>query len=603
MSTTKHVRSYVSAPGPPVPYASIPEVFQSTAALHADRVALRTRGNEIQWTWGEYASRVRSVAAGLAALGVGRESTVALMLTNRPEFHVLDTAVLHLGAVPWSIYNTFSADQIFHLLRNADTRVAITEQALLARLEPAAREAGVEYLVVVDGDAGAGGLVSLDDVVERGDPSFDFGGAWRAIEPDALATIIYTSGTTGPPKGVQLTHANVLAVMLSYQVIWAWPDGAQILSWLPMAHVAERMVSHWEPMLVGATVTCCADGRQVTDYLREVRPHYFFGVPRMWEKLKASVELQLDSCDPEALQATTDALEAGRRRVHSRTPVPDEQDRILEELRRSVGLDRAVLAAVGAAPCAFEVIEFFNALGLPLGEVYAQSEGTAAATQNPADAIRVGTVGLPMPGVEIQIAEDGEVLVRGPGVMLGYRSEPEATAAAVDAEGWLHSGDIGSLDNDGYLTIVDRKKEIIINASGKNMSPANIEAALKTSSSLIDQAVTIGDRRPFNVALLTLQPEPAQQFAREHDLAETSVAALARMQVVIDEIARGVARANERLARVEQIKRFKVLPLEWQPGGDELTPTQKLKRKSIHDKYESEIEALYAHAYDEQSVS
>jgi long-subunit acyl-CoA synthetase (AMP-forming) len=599
MSTTKHHRAYVSAPGPAVPHANLPEVFQSTAARHPDRVALRTRNDEISWTWGEYASRVRSVAAGLAALGVGPEATVALMLTNRPEFHVVDTAVLHLGAVPWSIYNTLASDQIAGLLRNANTRVAITEPALLPRLAPAAKQAGVEHLIVVDGDAPAG-MLSLDDVVGRGDPSFDFDAAWRAIEAGDLATIIYTSGTTGPPKGVQLTHANVLSVMLSYEIVWAWPDGAQILSWLPMAHVAERMVSHWEPMLVGATVTCCADGRQVTDYLREVRPHYFFGVPRMWEKLKASVELQLDSRDPQTLQATVDALEAGRRRVNEGTPVPDDQDQILGELRRSVGLDRAVLAAVGAAPCAFEVIEFFNALGLPLGEVYAQTEGTAAATQNPAAAIRVGTVGLPMPGVEIRIAEDGEVYVRGPGVMRGYRCEPEASAAAVDAEGWLHSGDIGSLDDDGYLTIVDRKKEIIINASGKNMSPANIEAALKTCSSLIDQAVTIGDRRPFNVALLTLQAEPAQQFALEHELEDTSVAALAGTKVVIDEIARGVARANERLARVEQIKRFKLLPLEWQPGGDELTPTQKLKRRSIHDKYSAEIEALYSPTYDEQ---
>jgi long-chain acyl-CoA synthetase len=592
MSTARQ-QPYASTPGPEIPFGTVAEAFQSAAERHGDRVALRTRNDEISWTWGEYADRVRAFAAGLAALGVARESTLALMLTNRPEFHVADSAALHLGAVPWSIYTTYPPDQITHLLRDSQSNVAITEQALLPVLREAAQAAGVEHVVVVDGEAPEG-VLSVDDVVARGDAGFDFDATWRAIEPDDLVTIIYTSGTTGPPKGVQLTHANIVSTTVAYADVWKLPDEPHIVSWLPMAHIAERLVSHYTPMVFAGTVTSCPDGRQVAAYLPEVRPHYFFGVPRIWEKLKAGVEAKLQAADEDTQRATERAVEAGRRRVHEGAVVSEEDERILAELRRTLGLDRVTMSSVGAAPCPFEVIEFFNAIGIPLGEVYGGSEGTGAATLNPPDAIKVGTVGPPLPGMEIKIADDGEILVRGPNIMAGYRNNPDATAEAVDADGWLHSGDIGTLDDDGYVKIVDRKKELIINAAGKNMSPANIEAVVKAASPLVDQAVAIGDARPYNVALLTLEPAATAEFARRHDLGDTSVAALAGEQAVVDEVARGVERANERLARVEQIKRFKIVPAEWEPGGDELTPTSKLKRKPIAEKYAGDIDALYA---------
>jgi long-subunit acyl-CoA synthetase (AMP-forming) len=592
-STAEQARTYASTPPVEIPFATVAEMFQFTAARCGDRVALRTLHDEDHLTWNDYAGQVRVLAAGLAALGVQAGSTVAMMMGNRSAFHLVDTAALHLGAVPWSVYNTYPQEAIAHLLRDSCTQVAVTEQAMLPVLRAAAHDAGVEHVVVVDGAAPEGAL-ALEDLRAMGDPAFDFDAAWRAIDPGDLSTIIYTSGTTGPPKGVQITHANAVASVVAYAHVWDLPDAPQLLSWLPMAHIAERLLTHYAPMLTGGTVTICPDGSQVYEYLTAVRPHYFFGVPRMWEKLKARAEAELAGADEATQRRAQRGLEAGRRRLRDGEPILDEDEQALADWRRVLGLDRITMSSVGAAPCPFDVIEFFNALGVPLGEVYGQSEGTGAATLNPPRAIKVGTVGPPLPGVEIRIAEDGEVLVRSAAVMPGYRNNPVATAEALNADGWLHSGDIGALDEDGYLRIVDRKKEIIINSSGKNMSPAHIESTLKSATSLIDQVITIGDRRPYNVALLTLQTEAVAEIARRHGLAETSVAALAGEQLVVDAVVRGIEQANERLARAEQIKRFKILPAEWQPGGDELTPTQKLKRKPIIEKYAAEIDALYA---------
>jgi long-subunit acyl-CoA synthetase (AMP-forming) len=582
-------------------------VFQDTAARSGDAVAIRSRHDEVRVTWAEYRDGVRDVAAGLAALGVERGTTVALMMSNRAEFHLADTAAFHLGGVPWSIYNTYPAEQITHLLRDAAARVAITEQALLPTLREAAAAAGVEHVVVVDGDA-PDGVMPWDELRSGGDAAFDFDAAWRAVEPADLATIIYTSGTTGPPKGVELTHANVAAAIASFVEMWGLPDAGNFVSWLPMAHIAERLVTHYAPMFLGSTITTCAVPREIASYLPEVRPSYFFAVPRIWEKLKSAVDTELAAeRDPDARRAVEDALDVGRRRVQalqSGQGVPAglaaeyarADERVLAGLRRRLGLDRAVLGVTGAAPCPFEVIEFFHAIGIHLAEVYGMSEASGAGTHNPVGRERIGTVGPPMPGVEVRLAADGEVLLRGSVIMAGYRNRPEETAQAVDSEGWLQSGDIGTIDEDGFLTIIDRKKELIINSAGKNMSPVNIEAALKTSTTLIDQAIAIGDRRPYNVALITLEPAAALQFARDHGISSTSTRALAREPVILDEVARGVARANERLARVEQIKSFKVLPAEWEPGGDELTPTQKLRRRPIAEKYSAEIDALYADA-------
>jgi long-subunit acyl-CoA synthetase (AMP-forming) len=359
-------------------------------------------------------------------------------------------------------------------------------------------------------------------------------------------------------------------------------------------------------MLLGFTTTCCPDPRQVVAYLPEVRPTWFFAVPRIWEKLKAAIEAGVAAEQDEAKkQATEWALGVGLRKVRAEQAgeaVAEELAReyekadelVLSKIRSLLGLDEVESVNVGAAPTPREVVEFFHAIGVPLAELWGMSETTGYGACNPPERIKIGTVGPPAPGAEIKLAEDGEVLMRGAMVTPGYRNHPDQTREAIDEEGWLHTGDVGEFDEDGYLRLVDRKKELIINAAGKNMSPANIEAHLKASSPVIGQAIAIGDARPFNVALITLDPDVAPAFARQHGIEDTSLESLAADEQVLAEVQRGVDAANELMARVEQIKRFKVLPAEWQPGAEELTPTMKLKRKPIHEKYAAEIEALYA---------
>jgi long-subunit acyl-CoA synthetase (AMP-forming) len=580
--------------------------FQATVEEHGDRAAIRTKGDETSITWREYGERVRGMAAGLAALGVGRGDTVAIMLVNRPEFHLVDAGAMHLGAIPFSIYNTYTAEQIEFLVGDAGSRVMVTEtQFLDTVLEVRRACSALEHVVVVDGE-GQEDTLTLDDLESRGDPGFDFEGTWRAVEPDDVLTLIYTSGTTGNPKGVQITHANLLAAGRSFDEMIAFPDGARVISWLPMAHIAERACSHYLPIVFGFTSTTCPDARRIAKYLPEVRPSWFFSVPRIWEKLKAGLEAAIEGEQDEQRRAAMRwAVDVGLRKtrlIQRREEVPEELEQewqqadqlVLGRMRERVGLDRVEACNVGAAPTPPEVIEFFHAIGVPLAELWGMSETCGAGTCNRPDDIKIGTVGPPSPGVEVRLADDGEVLVRGDAVMPGYRNLADKTAETLDDEGWLHTGDIGEWDDEGFLRIVDRKKELIINAAGKNMSPANIEAKIKAAGPLIGQAIAVGDNRPYNVALITLDPEAAPHFAREHGLPGDSVEDWAEKQAVLDELQREVDEANEKLARVEQIKRFKVLPTEWEPGGDELTPTAKLKRKPICRKYSGEIEALYA---------
>ncbi|MGH2966351.1 MAG: AMP-dependent synthetase/ligase [Solirubrobacterales bacterium] len=578
------------------------EAFQATAAAYPERTAIRTRHDEFSCTWGEYAERVSELAAGLASMGVGRGDTVALMLSNRPEFHLADAAIMHLGAAPFSIYNTYTKEQIEHLLSDAGSRVVITEQGHLDTILAVADELdSVQDVVVVDGEP-RGNTISLDDLAARGDPAFDLEAAWRAVEPDDVLTLIYTSGTTGPPKGVQITHANICETVRSYDGLIEFPDGGRIVSYLPMAHVAERNVSHYLPMLCGFTITCCPDPREVISYLPEVKPTWFFAVPRIWEKLKAGLEQTLAAAPAEQRAAADKALSAAIEKVRleqSGEPVPAElaagveaaDKEMFSGLRSHLGLDEIQACNVGAAPTPLEVIEFFHALGIPLAELWGMSETTGAGTCNPPERIKIGTVGPPAPGIEIKLAEDGEVMIKGPVVMKGYRNLPEKTAETFTDDGFLLTGDIGEFDEDGYLRIVDRKKELIITAAGKNLSPANIEARLKQIP-MVSQAIAIGDRRKYISALLTLDAEAVARWARERDL-EGDPAELAGNEDLVVEIQRGVDRANEDLARVEQVKRFAILPGDWEPGGDELTPTMKLKRKPTFEKYAAEVEALY----------
>ncbi len=578
------------------------EAFQATAAACPDRTAIRTRGDEFSCTWSEYAERVEAVAGGLASLGVERGDTVALMLTNRPEFHFADSAVMHLGATPFSIYNTYTVEQIEHLLGDAGSRVVITEQAYVDKILSArAGLDSIEHVVLVDGNP-VEGTTAFADLDEPGPEGFDFEGSWKAVEPDDVLTLIYTSGTTGPPKGVQITHANICETVRSYDELIEFPDGGRIVSYLPMAHVAERNVSHYLPMLLGFTVTCCPDAREVMAYLPEVRPTWFFAVPRIWEKLKAGLEQMLASAPAEQRAGMQQAMDAALEKVRLEqrdADVPTELSarveasdaEVFSNLRAHLGLDAVEACNVGAAPTPPEVIEFFHALGIPLAELWGMSETTGAGTCNPPERIKIGTVGPPAPGVEIKLADDGEVMIRGPVVMKGYRNLPEKTAETMSDDGFLMTGDIGEFDEDGYLRIVDRKKELIITAAGKNLSPANIEARLKQIP-LVSQAIAIGDRRKYISALMTLDAEAVRRWAKENGL-DGDLASLAGSDELIAEIQRGLDQANDDLARVEQVKRFGVLPADWEPGGDELTPTMKLKRKPILQKYAAEVEALY----------
>ncbi len=569
--------------------------LRATVVAHGERVAFRSRDGATSLTWSEVGMRVDRLAGGLSALGLRRGETVAIMSSNRPELHVVDLAVLTVGAVPFSVYATSSPDQIAYVVADSGARVAVVESAFVERFIAAcAGGRSLDHVIVLDDD-GPGGTLPLGDV-EIGDTAFDAEAAAAAVKPDDLVTLIYTSGTTGPPKGVELTHRKVLlALDLLDDLV---PDDASLISWLPAAHIAERCAHHYLPTVRGFTVTCCRDPRQLPACLREVHPHWLFGPPRIWEKIKADLEATVGAAAPAQRETITAAITAEVERVRSEQHGGSLAPRVaaagpLAELREHAGLDRLACAHVGGAPTPLDVLEFFHAIGVPLYEIYGMSETCAWATLNRRGHVRLGTAGLPAPGTELALAEDGEILVRSDAVMAGYRNLPERTAEALGADGWLHTGDIGTLDHDGYLTIVDRKNELIINSWGKNMSPANIEATLKSASPLIAHACTIGDRRPYNAALIVLDPENALAWAEAHRLAAKTVAQLCREPALLAAIRAAVDAANARLSRVEQIKHHTVLPTEWAAGGDELTPTLKLRRRPIAAKYRAEIGAMY----------
>jgi long-chain acyl-CoA synthetase len=584
-------------------FSTLCEAFQATAAVEPDAVALRNPDGSVEITWREYAERVRSIAAGLAAQGVRRGDTVALMLTNRPEFHLVDTAAFHLGATPFSIYNTSAPDQIAHLFENSGCRVVIAEAQFLDRIK-AARGDRDEPSVLVCLDGEAERALTLADLEGSGADDFDFEAAWRAVEPDDVLTLIYTSGTTGPPKGVETTHSNMLAQCRAASGVLPVQRGDRITSYLPSAHIADRWSSHYNSIIFGLQITSVPDPRQVAAVLPELKPTIWGAVPRVLEKIKAALEAGIGADPDEARrEGLRKAIQLGiekARLEQAGEEVPEEMaaayrqadEMALSKLRAKLGLDEARWIIAGAAAVPRDVYEFLLALGLPVTEIYGMSECSCVVTAAPPEKARIGSVGPALPGVEVTLADDGEMLVRGPTVMKGYRNEPEKTGEAIDSDGWMHTGDIATIDEDGFVRIVDRKKELIINAAGKNMSPANIENELKGASPLIGQAAVIGDSRPYNVALIVLDPDAAAAYAKEHGL-EPIVSVVAEDANAQAAVEQAVAAANERLSRVEQIKRYELLSEEWLPGGDELTPTMKLKRKPISEKYADVIERLY----------
>ena len=603
MEVTTSERHASGGAAPELPADNLVKAFYEVVDRLGDDMAIRDEARDQELSWNELKAIVHRIAGGLAKLGVGKGDTVAIMLGNRWEFIPCDLAAVSLGAIPFSIYQTYAPEQIQYLVSDAESKVAIIEEAYLEKFEAIRDDLpSLEHVIVVDSD---GGDHSLDELMEM-DPEFDPAESVEQIGLDDLLTLIYTSGTTGPPKGVQLTHRNLLfAVATADEMIELPERGGKVISWLPAAHVAERNAHYYLPVTRGVSVTVCSDPRRIAEFLPKVRPTWFFAVPRIFEKLKSGLEAMMAGLPDEQREAAQKGLDASIQKVRleqAGEEVPPEiaeaaakaDEQMFAELRKQLGLDEAIAINAGAAPTPLEVLEFFHAIGIPIGELWGMSETCGLGTINPPDRIKLGTVGPPTPGIEIRLDDDGEVLVKADCVMPGYRKLPEKNEEAFTDDGWLRTGDIGEIDEDGYLKIVDRKKELIINAAGKNMSPANIEAHLKTASPLIGQAVAIGDGRPYNVALVVLDPDFAPVWASQNGLEGRSLEELADEEKARDAVQAAVDQANEKMARVEQIKKFKILPEPWEPGGEELTPTMKLKRKPIDEKYAEEIEALYS---------
>jgi long-chain acyl-CoA synthetase len=601
VTTGERYASGVQAPEPLAP--NLVQAVYAQADRRGDDLVIRDDAYGQELTWKELRETFHRIAGGLARLGLGKGDTMALMLNNRWEFIPSDLAAVSLGAVPFSIYQTSSPEQIQYLLSDAESRIAIVEKAFVDRINEARKELPkLEHVVVVDGH---GGDQALDELMQM-DPDFDPAESVESIGPDDLLTLIYTSGTTGPPKGVQLTHRNLLfAVAVGEELIQLPEVGGRVISWLPAAHVAERVAHYYLPLVRGLSVTVCPDPRRIVEFLPQVKPSWFFAVPRIFEKLKAGLEAMVAGMPEEQRQLAEKGLAASLRKVRAEQAgeeAPAEvaqaaaqaDEQLFSKLRSQLGLDEAQAVNVGAAATPLEVLEFFHAIGIRVGELWGMSETCGPATCNPPDRIKLGTVGPPAPGIEIKLDDDGEVLVKADCVMPGYRNLPEKNAEAFTEDGWLRTGDIGELDEDGYLRIVDRKKELIINAAGKNMSPANIESTLKAASPLIGQAATIGNARPYNVALIVLDPDYAPVWAAQNGLDGKALEELARAEKARETVQAAVDEANAKLSRVEQIKKFRILPEPWEPGGEELTPTMKLKRKPIEEKYAEEIEELYA---------
>jgi long-chain acyl-CoA synthetase len=538
-----------------------------------------------QWrslTYRQVYDQVRDLALGLGVIGFQPGEFAVIWSRNRSEATIADYAVMHARGVPVFIYNTVSAEQAAYIAGHCEAAVAIVEREFLPKLRSVWDQLPkLRQIILIDGDAdcaiGWPQLLGLGHAEAERSPGL-FDETWRQVAPDDLATLIYTSGTTGQPKAVMLTHHSVRYYQAATNRVIPFDEqsdddgNARLVSYLPMAHVTGRSVDHWGAMARAVTLAYCPDTLKLFEMAAQVHPTGLVGIPRVWEKLYAALRTALPDVSPEAVRAMPEQV---RKAVLTRA-----------------GLDQCRIATSGAAPIDPAIIEFFRALGLPITEGWGMSELSNAATLAPPGRSRVGAVGKAFPGMELRIADDGEVLVRGPLVMRGYYKDPERTAEALDADGWMHTGDIGELDAEGFLKITDRKKELIITSGGKNISPALIEYELQRHP-LIGQACAIGDRRNYVTALIVLDPEVTPAWARAHGIPASSLAELAAHPEVLAEVERGVAEANSHLARVEQVRRFRVLPNEWTPDTGELTPTMKRRRRVIADRYAQEIEQLY----------
>ena len=586
-----------------------PQLFLKLARDRPDLPALHAINGDAPgswhvWTMRDYADITARAAAGLQQAGLRAEQRILLMMRNRPEFHWFDLAAQFLRATPVSIYNSSSPEEIQYLAAHAGAEIAIVEDAaFLARLLKVRDELPMlKQIYVIDPPAEGcpDGVQPAAVLMDQGSADLDALGA--EIRPDDIATLIYTSGTTGPPKGVMISQYNVVYTVESLRHCFGLDGfaGRRVVSYLPMAHIAERMMSHYQQLILGYSVYCCPDANQLSAYLKEARPEIVFGVPRVWEKIYNGVNAAM-SADPDNKSkfdegiAAAVAIQVAQREG---TVTKEQLDTwsfldavAFANVRALMGLDATVAAVTGAAAIPRQILEWFNAIGVPLSEIYGMSESSGPMTWSP-NANHPGYVGQAIPGCDVVTADDGEVLCRGGNVFEGYFEHPDKTAETI-IDGWLHSGDIGEIDADGYLRIVDRKKELIITSGGKNISPANLEAALKTIP-LIGQAAAIGDNRKFCSAILVLDPESAKVWARGHDKSNASLVDLATDPEVVAEVQLGVDLINKQFAQVEQIKKFTLVGEEWLPDSDMLTPTSKLKRRGVAARYANEIEAMYS---------
>jgi long-chain acyl-CoA synthetase len=586
-----------------------PQLFLKLAGEHPDLPALHSRKSDVPgswntWTMADYATTTARAVAGLQHAGLVPEQRILLMMRNRPDFHWFDLAAQFLRATPVSIYNSSSSEEIQYLASHAGAEIAIVEDStFLERLLKVRDELPMlKRIYVIDPpvDGCPDGVQPASMLMDDG--SADLHSLANLIQPDDIATLIYTSGTTGPPKGVMISQYNVVYTVESLRLCFGLEGfaGRRVVSYLPMAHIAERMMSHYQQLILGYSVFCCPDANQLSSYLKEVHPEIVFGVPRVWEKiyngvnaaLSANAENKAKFDEGVAAAITIKAAEREGAATKEQLDTWAFLDAVaFANVRGLVGLDAVVAAVTGAAAIPRPILEWYNAIGIPLSEIYGMSESSGPMTWSP-NANHPGYVGQAIPGCDVVIADDGEVLCRGGHVFNGYFQLPDKTAETV-IDGWLHSGDIGELDADGYLRIVDRKKELIITSGGKNISPANLEAALKTIP-LIGQAAAIGDNRKFCSAILVLDPETARVWAKSHHKENAPLAALATDPAVLAEVQHGVDEINRQFAQVEQIKKFALVGEEWLPDSDMLTPTSKLKRRGVTARYANEIEAMYA---------
>ncbi|MHB8589738.1 MAG: AMP-dependent synthetase/ligase [Candidatus Dormibacteraceae bacterium] len=586
-------------------------LFADAVTKWGDRPALHWK-EDGEWrtlTWNGYRDEVAAVTLALRSLGFGPGQFGLIMARNVPEHVITDLGIVHAGGTAISVYNTLAPEQIEFVANHSEASVAFVEdEGYLAKfLEIRPATPHLKHLVLIRGSAPEGAL-SWDSLVAKGRELYakspaDFEASWKAVDPEDPVSLIYTSGTTGPPKGVMYSHNNITWTLESIRRFLDLGSHT-LVSYLPLAHVSERFTSQWGGMSNGHEVWLCPDVNLLLPYLLEARPTYFVGVPRVWEKLMAGIQAGI-AAEPDetkrgmAQGALSAAISAYRLRRDGQ-PVPEELVAVVERaqplfmmLRAKIGLERCTVRITSTAPCRPEVHEFWAALGMPLYEVWGMSELTGPATAVPLDEHRAPSIGKAIAGVEVRLAEDGEILVRGGNVMVGYYRDPEKTSEMIDSEGWVHSGDIAVLGADGQFRIVDRKKELIISSAGKNISPANLEALAK-SSPIIGQAVAIGDGRKFISVLVVLDPQVAPAWAKARGIPAASMTELVEHPALVDEVRRALTVANTHLSRVEQFKRFTILPTEWSAESEELTPTMKLKRRVINSKYQPQIDAMYA---------